>query len=390
MYQIVQELSHSLATIHAALDTRRIIEDAIAIQQIPAPTFDERQRAAYIQDRFARLRLHNVEIDSIYNVYGRWPGLDPARPALLVSAHTDTVFPLETDLAIRREDGKIHGPGLGDNSLGVAGLLALMDVLRTYDLRAASDIWFVADSREEGLGDLGGIRAAWQKLGSNLGAAIVVEGMAFGRIYHAGIAVRRLHVTCHAPGGHSWLHFGKPSAIHGLIGLGAQIIAFKLPEQPRTTYNIGLIQGGHSVNSLAASAEMYLDLRSETPDTLAALEEQVMTAMDSLQRPGLEFTAAVVGSRPAGQIGIDHPLVQLATAALETAGYKPAYETGSTDANALLARGLPTVTVGVTHGGNSHRLDEYIETAPVADGLWQLILLVLAAADHLHTWQGDR
>ena len=328
-----------------------------------------------------------MRLDEVYNVYGRWPGTDPARPALLVSAHTDTVFPLETDLTVRHDGVKIYGPGLGDNSLGVAALLALLTVFQTHGLRPAADLWLVANSREEGLGDLGGIRAVWQKLGSRLGAAIVVEGMALGRIYHAGIAVRRLRIACQSPGGHSWLHFGKPSAIHGLIELGAQIIALKPPEQPRTTYNIGLIEGGQSVNSLAASAALYLDLRSETPEGLAALEKQVLSSMDALRRPGLDFTCEVVGDRPAGQISTTHPLVELATAALEIIGYKPTYETGSTDANVLLANGLPTITVGVSYGGNAHRLDEYIETGPISDGIWQLILLTLAAADQVAAWR---
>jgi tripeptide aminopeptidase len=383
MHANIQGRAQALAAVHAALDVRRVLQDAIAIQQIPAPTFDEKRRAEFIRSRFAGAHLQQVEIDQVFNVYGRWPGVDPDRRALLVSAHTDTVFPLDTDLTVRREGDKVYGPGLGDNSLGVAGLLAVLETVQNYDMRPAADIWFVADSREEGLGDLGGIRAVWQKLSACLGAAVVVEGMALGRIYHAGIPVRRLRIVCQAPGGHSWLHFGRPSAIHGLIELGAQVVALKPPEQPRTTYNIGLISGGHSVNSLATSAEMYLDMRSETPDGLAALEARVLRAMDSLRRPGLEFTSELVGDRPAGQISTDHPLVQLAAAALEAAGHKPIYETGSTDANILLANGLPTVTVGVSYGGNAHRLDEYIETGPLGDGIWQLLLLILTAADHV-------
>jgi tripeptide aminopeptidase len=383
MQQVIQEFARSLAAVRVTLDAQRVIQDAIAVQQIPAPTFDEKKRAAFVRDRFARSRLQDIEIDEVSNAYGRWPGTDSTRPALLVAAHTDTVFPLDTDLTVRREEGRIYGPGLGDNSLGVAGLLALLDAFQEYDLRPAVDVWFVADSREEGLGDLGGMRAVWQKLGPRLGAAVVLEGMALGRIYHAGIAVRRLRITCHAPGGHSWLHFGRPNAIHGLIELGAWIVALKPAEQPRTTFNIGLIEGGHSVNSLAMSAEMYLDLRSESPESLATLEEQVLSAMEALQRPSLEFTSEVVGDRPIGQISTDHPLVRLAVAALEATGCQPTYETGSTDANVLLANGLPTVTIGLSYGGNAHRFNEYIETGPITDGIWQLILLVLAAADQM-------
>jgi di/tripeptidase len=210
--------------------------------------------------------------------------------------------------------------------------------------------------------------------------------MALGHIYHAGIAVRRLQIACCAPGGHSWLHFGQPSAIHGLVDLGGRIISLAPPSQPRTTYNIGLISGGHSVNSLATYADLYLDLRSEDPASLAALEERVVSITDALRRPGLDFAIKVVGDRPAGRISAEHPLVQLASAVLESIGHPPIYDNGSTDANILLANGLPAVTVGVSHGGNAHRPDEYIEVAPIADGIWQLILLTLAAANQVHTW----
>jgi acetylornithine deacetylase/succinyl-diaminopimelate desuccinylase-like protein len=293
------------------------------------------------------------------------------------------VFPAETDLTIRRDQDRIYGPGLGDNSLGVAGLLAVLDTLQKYHIQPKSDIWFVANSREEGLGDLGGIRAVWSTIGPKLGSAIVLEGMALGRVYNAGIAVRRLHITCHAPGGHSWLHFGQPSAIHGLIDLGSRITAIHPPTEPRTTYNIGLIEGGHSVNSLATSASLYLDLRSEERTSLAALEQKVMRAVETTQKAELTFSTEVVGDRPAGQIPTGHPLVQLAAATLRYVGLNALYETGSTDANVLLANGLPTVTIGISYGGHAHREDEFIETGPIPKGIWQTILLALGAADYL-------
>ncbi|MBN2304109.1 MAG: M20/M25/M40 family metallo-hydrolase [Anaerolineae bacterium] len=378
--------SPHIAAIRPQIDPARVIRDAITIQQIPAPTFAEDQRAAYMQERFTRYALADISTDAVYNVYGRWPGTDSARPALLASAHLDTVFPADTDLTIRHAGEQIYGPGLGDNSLGTAGLLALLDSFQEHDLHPAPDIWFVANSREEGLGDLGGIRAVWEKLGQRLGAAIVIEGMALGRVYHAGIAVRRLKITCHAPGGHSWLHFGNPSAIHGLIKLGARLLALSPPITPRTTYNIGLIEGGHSINSLATTAALYLDLRSENPTSLQVLEQQVRDLMMENQQSELTFTADVIGDRPSGQISTEHHLPQLAAAALRAIERPATFETGSTDANVLLANGLPTVTVGISHGGHAHRLDEFIETGPIADGIWQLLLLVLATAEQVHTW----
>lgn len=378
--------SPALQAIRAALDPAALLANAAAIQQIPAPTFHEARRAAAIAEQFAACGALDISVDDRHNVIGRWPGQHSEAPALLVAAHTDTVFPAETDLTLRREGARLYGPGIGDNSLGVAALLAVLHTLAHHDLHPPADIWFAANSCEEGLGDLAGIRAVWQTLAGRLGAAIVLEGMALGRIFHAGIAVRRLHIACQAPGGHSWLHFGQPSAIHSLIQLGARVLELHPPAQPRTTYNIGLIHGGHSVNSLATTADLYLDLRSEDPQELAALEARVRAAVDALDQPPVAFTIDVVGDRPAGRIPPDHPLVALAIAALATIGISASLESGSTDANWLLAQGLPAVTVGITHGGQAHRLDEYIETTPLADGLWHLILLVLATAHTLQAW----
>ncbi|MBN1681416.1 MAG: M20/M25/M40 family metallo-hydrolase [Anaerolineae bacterium] len=386
--QVIQALDSvtDLQTAFSEKNVQQIIHDAIAIQQIPAPTFHEGPRAAYIKKQFSQYKLHNIQRDSLFNVYGRLPGSDPSAPAVLVSAHLDTVFPHGTNLSTRREDKYLFGPGLGDNSLGVAGLLALVRTLSNPKLQTKSDIWFVANSCEEGLGNLAGIRAVWDMLGEKLGAAIVLEGMALGRIYHGGIAVRRLHITCETPGGHSWTHFGQPSAIHELMKLGAKIVSIQPVTRPRTTYNIGMIEGGHSVNSLAQTASLYLDLRSEQPPFLAQLEEQIMAAIAELQQPSLKFTVDIVGDRPSGYIRVDHPLVQLASAALEAVSLKARYEIGSTDANILLANQLPTVTIGISYGGHAHRLDEFIEEKPVAKGFRQAVLLALATANHVAVW----
>ncbi len=372
-----------LEALHAKLPSvaPSVIEQAIAIQQIPSPTFFEKQRAEYVRQRFESLGLDTTEIDDIHNVYGRLAGRDSSLPAVLVSAHTDTVFDADTRLATRHENGRIFGPGLGDNSLGVASLMALAELLR--DQQLPPDIWFVANSREEGMGNLDGIRAAYEKLASRIGTAIVIEGMAFGRVYHAGIAVRRLEITCRAAGGHSWLHFGQASAVHGLVRLAADITHLTVPVSPRTTYNIGVIEGGQSVNSIASKASLLLDMRSEAKSTLEALEAQVRTLIDNHRNTDLEFEVKVVGDRPAGELPLSHPLATLARDVLLYLGAQPVFEAGSTDANVLLAAGLPTVTIGITYGGNAHRLDEFIETTMIPQGLWQLILLAVGAASGL-------
>ncbi len=357
------------------------VEQAIAIQQIPAPTFAEKRRAEFVAEAFRSLGLLQVEMDDFCNVYGLLPGRQRGAPAVLVAAHTDTVFPEATDLSVRREGGLIYGPGLGDNSIGVAGELALISALRQASITPGCDLWFVATSREEGLGDLGGMRAAFARLKPRIGSVINIEGLAFGHIYHAGIAVRRLKISVRTPGGHSWLHFGRPSAIHILMQLGARITNRQPPVTPRTTYNIGLIEGGQSINSIATEAALWLDLRSENSKTLAAFEHEVRAEIDALRSPDVSFDVEVVGDRPAGAIDPNHPLVLRALEALAAVGTRGTLETGSTDGNVPLAEGCPTVTVGITRGGNAHRLDEYVETNAVAAGLRQLILLTLATAE---------
>ncbi len=359
----------------------RVIQHAIDIQQIPAPTFDETQRASFVQARFEALGVEEVYVDALNNVYGCLRGADPARPGVLLSAHTDTVFEAATDLSIRRENDLISGPGLGDNSIGVAGLLGLLEMLRERHLTPARDLWFVANTREEGLGDLGGMKAVIDRLRSRISCVINVEGMAFGHVYHAGIAVRRLHVTATTEGGHSWLNFGRPSAIHGIVQLGAKLTTLQPASTPRTTYNIGLIDGGTSINTIASTASLWLDLRSEDAGALAHLEQQVRTHIDALITPELRFTVEVVGDRPAGSIPHNHLLVQIALSSLDGLGVKGTLETGSTDANVPLSQGIPAITVGITRGGNAHRLDEYIETSPVGQGMRHLFGVVMATAE---------
>lgn len=358
-----------------------VIEQGMAIQQIAAPTFDEGNRAAYVAEQFRALGLADVRIDEMFNVYGRMDGATH-RKALMVMAHTDTVFAAETDLTLQHSNGSIHGPGLGDNSMGVSGILGVAYHLRQQKIMPSCDLWFVATSREEGLGNLDGARMAYETLKDRVHGVVNVEGLAYGYVYHAGIAVRRLHIVAHAQGGHSWLHFGRPSATHAIVELGAKILTITPPSNPRTTYNIGMLEGGQSINSIASKAGLWLDMRSERTDALQQLERTVRHHIDSLTNEGIRFDVEVVGDRPAGHMDIQHPLVQGALFALEETGVRGSLQIGSTDGNIPLADNCPTVTVGITRGGNAHRLDEFIETSPVENGMRQLLILTLSAAEH--------
>jgi tripeptide aminopeptidase len=345
----------------------QLLDLACAIQQIPAPTFAEAARAAFVRDQFQAHGLADVELDDLGNVFARRPGQGQAAPVLL-TAHTDTVFPAGTPLTLVRQPDRIAGPSIGDNSLGVAGLLGVVWALAGEAL--PGDLYLAANVGEEGLGDLRGMRRVIERLGSLVQATVVLEGMALGHIYHSAIGVRRLRVSALAEGGHSWLHFGRPSAIHALMRLGAQIADLSVPVAPRTTYNIGTLTGGTSINTIAREASFDLDLRSESPAALAALVARVEALVAAANTPEVVVTAAVIGDRPGGSIPREHPLVQAAARAMEAAGVTGySFETGSTDANVPLSRGLACVCVGLTRGGHSHRPDEYIDTRDVERGL---------------------
>ena len=353
----------------------RLLDLACAIQQIPAPTFEERARAEFVRDQFNAAGLADVEMDDLGNVYGRRPGGE-ARP-LLVTAHTDTVFPADTPLDLKRDPERIVGPGIGDNSLGVAGLLGLAWALEGETL--PGDLYLAANVGEEGLGDLRGMRRVVDRWGDMVRATIVLEGMAFGHIYHAGIGVRRYRFTTRAEGGHSYLHFGRPSAIHTLVRFAARLTDLVVPQSPKTTFNIGTISGGTSINTIAREASLDLDLRSEDPGVLAALAARVEELAASFEGRGVQMKTKVIGDRPSGAIPREHPLVQLAKRALEEAGITPALEASSTDANIPLSRGRPCICVGLAQGANAHRPDEYIETRDVKKGLGVLVKIVRSA-----------
>ena len=374
----------SATAVHRAADSfstgAAVVETAISIQQIAAPTFAEHQRGAWVEAHMRQIGLADVASDAIGNVYGRVPGR-VAGGALLVAAHLDTVFPASTNLAIKHEGQRIYGPGLGDNSLGVAGLLHLGQALREQHITPEHDIWLVANVGEEGLGDLRGMRAAVERLRSQISTVIALEGTGHDRIVHEAIGVRRYQITATAAGGHSWQNFGAPSAIHTLVRLAARFTELVLP-QPRSSFNIGIIEGGTSINAIAEHASLLLDLRSIETDGLAELIRQVEqhVAATRAAQPEVAIEMVTVGDRPPGRIPRDHPLVKMATAAHQAAGTSVSYGIGSTDANVPLSMGIPAVCVGVGDGANAHRLDEYIETQRIAAGMRALLWLALNAA----------
>ena len=353
----------------------RVLEMAVAVQQIPAPTFSETRRAAFVRQAFEAEGLEDVAVDTAGNVYARLKSEGSQAP-LVISAHLDTVFPAETDLSIRREEERICAPGIGDNSLGVAGLFGLLWAIRQERANLQRDIWLVANVGEEGLGDLCGMRAVVDRFGSQAAAYLILEGMALGQVYHRGLGVKRYRIGIETQGGHSWVDFGRPSAVHELGKLISRLARIVLPENPRTTLNVGVIGGGTTVNTIAAQAYLELDLRSEVVGALAELDAQVQALVKSAERPGVRVVGTVIGERPVGEIAEDHPLVRHAVECLEAHGVAARLSIGSTDANIPLSRGLPAISIGLTNGGGAHTAAEFIQTQPLAQGLGQLAELV--------------
>lgn len=397
----MEELAAYPAVLAAAntLATRQqtLLDLCIQVQQIPAPTGAEQRRAEWVAAYLRELGLAEVTVDDLPNVYACVPG-QVAQPALLVSAHLDTVFPPETNLKIRHDPvhNRVYGPGLGDNATGVASLLLLAETLQQLPPPPVN-IWLVANCGEEGLGDLRGMRGAVDRLQAQLGAALVVEGTGLKRIVHRALGSRRFRISAYAPGGHSWSDFGAASAVHVLVQLAAELARLAPPANPRTSFNIGRISGGTSVNSIAQQAELELDLRSESPAALQQIVNQVETIVQryrtaNWQEQGVTILLEKIGARPGGQLDAAHPLVRAAYRSLASCGStaQPTLNLSSTDANIPLSRGLPAICIGITEGGNAHRLEEWITPEFLSMGMKHLLYLTWWSTLWLAGQTGER
>jgi tripeptide aminopeptidase len=282
---------------------------------------------------------------------------------------------METSLEVQRSSDMIRGPGIGDNSLSLAVLLELAEDLSAINL--PGDVWLVANVGEEGLGNLIGMRQVVSKFGEQVTAYLVLEGMSLGHVYHKGLSVRRFRVSAEGPGGHSWIHNARPSAIHTLVRISEALLNIELPASPKTTLNIGLFHGGTTINSIASQAYFDLDLRSETEEALNSLTHKVTDILSSYERKKIMVKTQGIGERPGGALPINHPLLESARQALQSTGETNIHlEVGSTDANVPLSMGLPAICMGLTLGGGAHSLDEYIEIPPIKKGYRSIIQLI--------------
>ncbi len=330
--------------------TDQVVGEAIRICEIPAPTFEEADRAAYVRDRFLQLGLSDVTIDAAGNVRGRRPGAGGG-PGLAVGAHLDTVFPKGTDVKVRRQGDRLAAPGIGDNSVAVASLLGMVGALNAGGVRTAGDLYLTCNTGEEGLGDLKGMKAFVADVKDKVTALVALEGMKINRIIHIAVGSRRYKVTFTARGGHSWGHFPSPSAIHIMGRAIAEISRLEVPTDPKTTYNIGVVRGGTTVNTIASEAEMLVDMRSVDIGALADLERRVLGIIERSAAEGDgRAKLDLVGDRPAGSIPASHPVVETCKAVHRALGLHTFTEASSTDVNAALGVGLPGVCISITEG----------------------------------------
>lgn len=354
-----------------------LVREVMTICEIPAPTFEEEGRTQYVRERMTAIGLNEVTVDGVGNVIGRIRGSGHG-PTLLLAAHIDTVFPKETDIKVRTDGEILRAPGVGDNSASVATMLWAAKLLRESGILPEGDVIFAATVGEEGLGNLRGIRAVMERFGAEIDYVIALDG-SLGSMVRQGVGSRRFRLVVRAEGGHSWGAFGSPSAIHSLGRIIAGISEIRVPPNPKTTFNVGTISGGTSVNTIASRAEAVIDMRSLDLDELRRLEERVRRIVSDVCRQcGVTADMELLGDRPVGMIPEDHPLCLAVRSVHHQMGLQTRAYPSSTDGNVPLSQGIPAVTVGVTLGGNGHRLDEYIHSSPLARGLGQVLLLILA------------
>lgn len=368
-------------------------DEQVRITEIPAPPFQESARAAYMKKALAATGVR-VDTDETGNVIGEWSGTLP--DIVMVTAHMDTVFPAGTDVRVKREGGRLLAPGISDNGTGLAALLALARALRDAKIKTTSTILFAADVGEEGEGNLRGIRALVDAYKKRLKYVIALDGSATEYVTTAALASRRVEITITGPGGHSWSDFGAPNAIHAMGRGIARFVTTRVPESPRTSFNIGEIEGGTSVNSIPSSAHMKVDLRSESETELSTLEGALRDAvksgiddeMSAARDRGMAGTGSllnlkinVLGVRPAGELPENSPLLAALLAADNQLGNRSRRERSSTDANIPLSVGIPAISLGAGgRSGGAHTLDEWYDPAGRELGLQRVALTLLGVA----------
>lgn len=381
------------ATVKAALDAIRsaepqTIEDQVRLCEVEAPPFKEQKRADVYARMFREAGLQNVRIDKEGNVLGDRPGRQP-RPHLVFSAHLDTVFPEGTDVTVKRDGNILRGPGIGDDCRGLAVVLAVIRAMNQAKVQTTGPITFVGTVGEEGLGDLRGVKYLFNEgMKGQIDRFVSIDGAGLG-ITSTAVGSLRYRVTFKGPGGHSYGAFGLSNPLHALGRAVATISQFEVPSDPKTTFNVGRIGGGTSVNSIPFEAWFEMDMRSVSPSALQALDarfhravDEAVTAEDARWKKNvLSVDKALVGNRPAGGTPATSPIVQAAVSVTRALGVAVTLDEGSTDSNIPMSLGIPAITIdGGGRGTGAHALDEAFDPANSHLGSQRALLVAIALA----------
>lgn len=367
-------------------DDARTLKEQIRITEIPAPPFKENVRGNYILSRFQELGFKDAVIDAEGNVIARRKGTG-GTPKLVISAHQDTVFPEGTDVTVKEKDGVYLAPGIGDDARGLAALLSLMQTLNTQQIPTVGDIMFVASVGEEELGNLRGVKALFRD-NKDIDGFISIDGLGLTRIVNQGTGSHRYEMIFKGPGGHSFQEFGLPSATHALGRAVAKISELRTPVDPKTTFTVGTVSGGTSVNAIAAEARMTIDMRSNSTEELLKLEARLLdqvkdAVVEENKRWGsdkITVEVKLIGDRPAGVVAEDSPLVQATARAVTTLTRAPhiTFAGSSTDSNLAMSLGIPAVTIGGGgQGGNWHSRNEWYKPVDAYIGPQNALLTML-------------
>ncbi len=381
--------------VHTALgwfakNLKWINDEQMALTEIPAPSFEEEKRAAAVKAVLIAEGLP-VHIDKMGNVIAELRGAND-KECILLAAHLDTVFPAGTAVKVQRDGERMIAPGISDNGTGLAALLAIARAFQAAKIRPQRTILFAADVGEEGEGNLRGMRALIDAYRTKLRAVIVLDGSGTDHVTTKALASRRLEVVISGPGGHSWSDFGMVNPINALVRGSLRFITTKIPVAPRTTFNLGQVEGGTSVNSIPHEAKLKVDLRSESEDELIRLETAlrdcmatgVKDEMDNARdrsKGNLEWKVNLIGSRPGGELAADSDLLASLRAADDYVGNQSRIERASTDANIPLSLGIDAIAIGAGgNGGGAHSLQEWYEPAGRELGLQRALLTLLGVA----------
>lgn len=361
-------------------------EEQIALTAIEAPTFYEQQRGAVYLDKLSELGIKDIKVDEVGNVFGVRAGTGNG-PALVVCAHLDTVFPAGTDIVAKRVDGKIYAPGIADDGRGLAVVLTLIRALNHANIKTQGDLIIGATVGEEGLGDLRGVKKLFENR-DDIDGFISIEPGTPERITYLGTGSKRYSVTYKGPGGHSFGSFGTANPIHALGRAIANIASLETLAEPKTTFNVGVISGGTSVNTISETGNMIIDIRSNSQDELEKLEEKLLAIInEAAKEENLRWNKSdevtvdieLVGNRPAGSQSPDAMIVQVAAAATAALGFEPILDDAiSTDSNVPINLGIPAVTLrGGGDAGGFHTLNEYYDPTDAHYGAQKIFLTIL-------------